>query len=152
MQGVEAPIATTEEPVWRGRVKRALIVTAAVSPFVVALGLRLPVCPSATFLGVPCPGCGLTRATLTAFDGRLMDAFQLHPLFFFVTPLYVGFIVTAAWTYVRGPDPSRRPNPHLGKIIGAIMGLALVLMLAVWVARFFGWLGGPVPVERFRGF
>jgi hypothetical protein len=69
-----------------------------------------------------------------------------------LTPLYVGFVVTAAWTYVLGPRPGARPNPKLGKIVGAFIGLTLFLMLAVWTLRFFGWFGGPVPIERFRGF
>ncbi len=32
-------------------------------------------------LGVPCPGCGLTRAWLAFFEGNLHQAFEFHPLF-----------------------------------------------------------------------
>ena len=33
-------------------------------------------------IGVPCPGCGLTRAYLCLFNRNLKEAFYLHPLFF----------------------------------------------------------------------
>jgi hypothetical protein len=141
------------ETPWRGRVKRAAIVGLAVSPLAIALALKLPVCPSAALLGVPCPGCGLTRATVALFQGHFAKAFALHPLVPVLTPLYVGFIITAAWTYVRGPGaPARRAHPIRGKIVGALLGFTLFLMLALWALRFFGWFGGPVPIERFSGF
>jgi hypothetical protein len=137
---------------WRGRIQRAAIVAAATSPLLLAIVLELPVCPTAALLDVPCPGCGLTRATLAFARGDFATALRLHPLVPLLTPLYVGFVLTAAWTYVRGPRPGARSNPKLGKIVGAFIGVTLFLMLAVWALRFFGFFGGPVPIERFRGF
>jgi hypothetical protein len=148
----ELAIASEAESPWPGRLKRAAIVAAATSPLVLAIAFELPVCPTAALLDVPCPGCGLTRATLAFARGDFAGALRLHPLVPVLTPLYVGFVVTAAWTYVLGPRPGARPNPKLGKIVGAFIGLTLFLMLAVWALRFFGWFGGPVPIERFRGF
>jgi len=31
--------------------------------------------------GIPCPGCGLTRAVILALGGDFRGAFQIHPLF-----------------------------------------------------------------------
>lgn len=31
--------------------------------------------------GLPCPGCGLTRANLLFFTGNFYEAFLMHPLF-----------------------------------------------------------------------
>jgi hypothetical protein len=152
VQDAQVPIVAAAEPVWRGRVKRALLVGVAVSPFVLAFALELPLCPSAALLGIPCPGCGLTRATFAALDGRIGDALHLHPLVFLLTPLYVGFLVATAWSFVRGPAPIPQRPSAFGKIVGVVMGVALVLMIGVWVARFFGVFGGPVPVERLRSF
>jgi hypothetical protein len=152
VQSIELPASAGHESVWRGRLKRAGIVALATSPLVAALALRLPVCPTATFLNVPCPGCGLTRATVAALGGQLGEALALHPLVFLLTPLYLGFVLTAVYTYVRGPEPGRRLHPALGKLVGVVMGIALVLMIGVWAARFFGWFGGPVPLEPFPGF
>lgn len=42
-------------------------------------------------IGVPCPGCGLTRAYLSLFNGNLKEAFYYHPLFFI--PLLVIIVI-----------------------------------------------------------
>ncbi len=34
----------------------------------------LPGCFLQAFLGIPCPGCGLTRSILAFFEGRLQDS------------------------------------------------------------------------------
>ncbi len=31
--------------------------------------------------GLPCPGCGLTRANVLFFTGHFYEAFMMHPLF-----------------------------------------------------------------------
>ncbi len=38
-------------------------------------------CISMLLLGLPCPGCGLTRANLLFFSGKFYEAFMMHPLF-----------------------------------------------------------------------
>ncbi len=150
MQDVELPLPRAEQSPWRGRAKRAAIVTLAASPFLAGMALKLPMCPSASLLGVPCPGCGLTRATIAALTGNLSEALHLHPLVFLLTPIYVGFLLTAGFTYVRGAEPVRPPSKWLTKAVGILFGVALVLMIAVWMLRFFGLFGGPVPVETYR--
>jgi drug/metabolite transporter (DMT)-like permease len=37
--------------------------------------------------GMPCPGCGMTRAYLHLFKGDLAGAFYFHPLFWLIPPL-----------------------------------------------------------------
>lgn len=46
-------------------------------------------CPFRFFLGVSCPGCGITRAWLSFFKGDLSLAFYYHPLFLTVAPMAV---------------------------------------------------------------
>ena len=38
-----------------------------------------PVCPTALLLGIPCPGCGLTRATLALLRGDIAGALPSSP-------------------------------------------------------------------------
>jgi hypothetical protein len=115
-----------------------------------AVALEVPFCPTATLLGVPCPGCGLTRATLSLLRGELMEALRLHPLVLLLSPLYLGLIAAAALGYVRGPRaaaPSARPSLWLDRRVTRMAWALLGLVLAVWVARFFGAFGGPAPVR-----
>lgn len=126
--------------------KRLLHVFIGLVPLVGAILVDAPMCPSATMTGIPCPGCGLTRATLSALQGNFAEAFHFHPLFWFVTPLYVGMLGSLGWSYVRGGGyvPSQRFN----KIATAVAITAFVLIIGVWVSRFFGAFGGPVPLVR----
>src|SRR4051812_42162582 len=110
--------------------------------------LRLPFCPLAGVLGVPCPGCGLTRATLALCHGDLKHALELHPLVLVLAPLFIGAMSSAAISYVRGPRALRPMRPWLAsRTVSALASLLLLATLGVWGARFFGYFGGPVQVE-----
>ena len=44
---------------------------------------RLPTilrCPFKFITGLPCPGCGMTRATLSLFKGDMLSSFYYNPL------------------------------------------------------------------------
>ena len=43
-----------------------------------------PGCPQQAFLGISCPGCGMTRAYLELIRGNVGGAFFYHPGFFLV--------------------------------------------------------------------
>lgn len=97
-------------------------------------------CPTAGLFGVPCPGCGLTRAALAALTGHPAEALRLHPLVFVATPALGMLVVSSVYQprWLRGPRVSRALE---------IGGAALVVaLLVVWALRFAGALGGPVPV------
>ena len=56
----------------------------------------------------------------------------------------------AALGYVRGPRTATapaRPSLWLDRRVTALAWALLGLVLAVWVARFFGAFGGPAPVR-----
>jgi hypothetical protein len=111
----------------------------------------LPFCPMAGVLGIPCPGCGLTRATLAAIHGDVRAALRLHPLVFVLTPLLVWSISAAALGYVRGPSAHSRPKLWFSSRTATLLASALLIAtLGVWGVRFFGYLGGPAPVVTFR--
>ena len=44
-------------------------------------------CPFRFFLGIPCPGCGITRALFSFVTGHIHEAFHYHPLFL-VMPVF----------------------------------------------------------------
>jgi hypothetical protein len=112
-----------------------------------AVLLDAPLCPSAALLGIPCPGCGLTRATLALLRGDVRTAFHFHPLVFVLSPLFIGLLASALVDYVRGPIQRARRRSWNTPWLGRALWLLLALMLGVWVARFFGAFGGPAPVH-----
>jgi Protein of unknown function (DUF2752) len=126
--------------------KRLLYVALGISPLVGALFLNVPLCPTAAVLGIPCPGCGLTRATLAAVQGHFAQALHFHPLVFFVTPIYLGVLTSLGWGYVRGG--ARLPSRRAGTLMTTLAIVLFVSLTGVWLARFFGAFGGPVAVER----
>jgi len=50
------------------------------------------ICPFKAVTGLPCPGCGMTRAFLHLADGDIAGAFHFHPLFWLVPILIVVMI------------------------------------------------------------
>jgi hypothetical protein len=59
----------------------------------VAAGVGGWPCPVKAALGIPCPGCGLTRATLALLGGEFAAALRLHA---FAPVLLLGLAAVAA--------------------------------------------------------
>lgn len=130
---------------------RLFIAAVVWAPFVVGFAFDATICPLAAAFDLPCPGCGLTRATVAAFNGDFSAAFSYHPLFFAITPLYIYGLTSGTIALVRGPK--KRPEPlkppsALAKLFSGLLIVLLVAMLAVYFLRFAGFLGGPVPVGK----
>jgi hypothetical protein len=60
------------------RVALAVAAVAAVQVAGVAAGVGGWPCPLKAALGIPCPGCGLTRATVSLLRGEFAAAFGAH--------------------------------------------------------------------------
>jgi len=92
---------------------------------------------------VPCPSCGITRATRLALAGDFGGATRMHPLWFVVVP-YVGVLLavqTVAYAR-RGEFLALERNVIVRRTGQAV----LVALIVVWIARFAGAFGGPCPV------
>jgi len=87
------------------------------------------VCPFKAAIGIPCPGCGMTRAYIAALRGYFKSAFYWHPLFP-LAPVLTGAL--AVYTFAK--------KPHTRKIAEIILIAVAVLFVAVWVFRLAnGW-------------
>jgi hypothetical protein len=128
--------------------RRAFVATGlAVLGFVFA-AFGPPFCPSALFLGVPCPGCGLTRATVAMLHGDFSKALHLHPLAPILVPLFGGALFLVLFDYVRGPErPRATPAWWTSRTATLAFSGLLAALLGVCFAGYFG---GPVPVETWR--
>lgn len=129
------------------RARRLLVIAALVLVFALVVAFELPLCPTATFLGVPCPGCGLTRASLALLRADFAAALAWHPLSPLMTPLLALLVGRAALAYVGFVPPSRPDDARRARWTTRVGLVLLALLLGVWAARFFGAFGGPVPVS-----
>jgi len=109
------------------------------------LVLGLVPCPFALFLRIPCPGCGLTRASWRLFQGDLDGALHFHPLVFVLLPGLAVFGAVSAWQYLRTGSHGTLAA-GAGRRTNVLLIVFLVLLLGVWISRFFGAFGGPVEV------
>jgi hypothetical protein len=117
----------------------------------------IPVCPMAGFFGIPCPGCGMSRATHALLLGDIHQAFAMHPLVFVILPLLTVFAGHRLWGYSRGVnvelgavlEPARESEHarRRRRIINLVLLLIASSLFLVWGIRFCGYLGGPAPVE-----
>lgn len=126
----------------------------ASTPLVV-LGLLalidLPICPTRLGIGVPCPGCGLTRATIAAMHLDLAGVLRYHPLAPILTPVVAWSFakpVLLALGWIKQSWVDRLPSAP--QILWVVLGLAMAVL---WVARLMGHLGGhPDPIDLTQGY
>lgn len=84
-------------------------------------------CPTSLTLGLPCPGCGMSRALGLATHGRPTEAFSYHALW----PLVLGYF-TFLWVY-KLTETARGEAPKLPTYrIGAV---AIFVLMGFWVLR-----------------
>ena len=119
---------------------RALRLAVIMAPVVALTLADLPICLTAALTGLPCPGCGLSRAGEALVSGDLVTAMQFNPLAPLIVPIAaVGFVHGAVRYVVFGRTNYARWVPWA-------VGALLAALVVVWIARFFGAFGGPVAV------
>lgn len=85
----------------RGLLFRLLMLLLACGVLMLALWLNIG-CLFRNITGIPCPGCGMSRAWLAALRLDLITAFRYHPMFWSVPVLmayclFDGQIVGRKW-------------------------------------------------------
>ncbi|HJL17087.1 MAG TPA: DUF2752 domain-containing protein [Sandaracinaceae bacterium LLY-WYZ-13_1] len=114
------------------------------------MAFDVPVCPSKNLLGVPCPGCGLTRATEAMVTGDFVAMLRFHPMAPLLAPAVLFSLVRV--TLVSAGAVRTRRDP-LGKLPNWFWGSVAAVLVGLWVARIAGFLGGhPDSVDFTHGF
>jgi hypothetical protein len=129
---------------WSSRVGRSATLLGVVGAAVLLIGSRVPLCPVARLTGCPCPGCGLTRATLEILRGNLSLAFALQPFAFLVSPLLASLLLVAGFRYWSLGSP--RLPLKLRRVAERVAVPIALIMVVFWALRFAGFWAGPVPV------
>lgn len=96
------------------------------------VAVDIPLCGFKAVFGVPCPGCGMTRALSALLIGDLSAAFRYHPLVYVLGP------AVAAFAFV---DIALRKPLRPTWIVTAVLTFGVV-SISLWVARLGGALGG----------
>jgi len=110
----------------------ALAVLFAASFLLPGTGLGITTCAFKNTIGVPCPGCGLTRSFVAVSHGRPATAFREHPLGVFI---YAGLAVYMA-KWALEASIRRRLLARLEERARVPVLWALVLgMMGVWLCK-----------------
>jgi hypothetical protein len=143
------PIEATERsprPPPRARLARALSVFALFGGVALLILWGAVPCAFARMTGHPCPGCGSTRAVYALARGDLVEllhANPLGPLMALLVAVFGAHVVSVVW---RDGSTAAVSDSRLGRLLVRATLVVALGQVALWGARFFGALGGPVVV------
>lgn len=112
---------------------RALIITILI--FVIAFLLKIE-CPIHKFIGIYCPGCGITRMFVSLFELNFYQAFRYNPLLFiyliFLGVYYLYYLIMRT----LGKKPIKLSDKFLYVIIviTVLFGMLRNINLFSWLA------------------
>ncbi len=126
--------------------KKALVLGLIYAVFGLLLFAGAVPCLFASVTHMPCPGCGSSRAVWALLHGDLSTVLRMNPTGP-VVALILGILgALSLHSMLTTGDLKRFADSRVTKISNrVIIGLA-VISFVLWTARFFGYLGGPVPV------
>jgi hypothetical protein len=112
-----------------------LALTAAAVAHLAANAVGLPgwVCPWKAATGIPCPGCGLTRATIHLVRGDVAGALHLHP---FAPVAVAGIALIVAAAILPAPPRNRLVQAVARVDPGGLTSMVLLAaLIAVWLLK-----------------
>lgn len=87
--------------------------------------------------GIPCPGCGSTRAVAALYRGHIKEALEFHPLIFITLALIAVYIFTFILRLVFKKNffdrfPKKWLNIFLWCIFGLYIGVYAIRMILLY--------------------
>jgi len=96
-------------------------------------------CPFKVATGLPCPGCGMTRAAIALLHGDPATSLFFHPL---AVPLVAAAVVIGlvdGWYWWRSRKPGAPPAPPSWLIERVMLSpapwVAIAVLVVVWLVR-----------------
>ncbi len=127
-------------------VKRALGAAGALAAFAAVLATGLVRCPTALLFGIPCPGCGTTRAARALLSLDVAGALRIQPLAPLVLVAFALLAARGVWLVARDGHARALGEGRFGRALVRLLVVAAALEVVVWALRWFGMFGGPVAV------
>ena len=98
------------------------------------------ICPWRMIFGLPCPGCGLTRAFLLVLQGKLYEATVIHP---FWIPLVILLLAFLAVRYFVIDNIILKRAMNVLKVCAIIM---IILGVIYYIYRMIMWYPDKAPM------
>lgn len=93
----------------------------------------ITVCPVKLLFGVPCPGCGMTRAAGMVLSGNIAEGIQMNPNVILVTIIAVAAPFVLAANIFYGKDYTKTIDRWLGK--KPAMACFVVFETIIWICN-----------------
>jgi hypothetical protein len=93
-------------------------------------GAQYTICAFRRVTGIPCPGCGLTRAMAALARGEWLLALHFHPF----APLILGE-AAALWAAIGAAVVRRRPFTLPPGLLQQLVIWQAAALLALWLGR-----------------
>lgn len=113
-----------------------MIFAAILALFELASTLTRIGCPFRFLTGIPCPGCGMSRAALALVTGHVGAAWAYHPLVFVVIPYLI-------YLFLGSEDTLRKR-----RIKNAVSAVVILGFLVLYVLRL---ASGELAVDLSKG-
>lgn len=93
------------------------------------------VCPSKLLYGLPCPGCGITRATLMALHGDIIKALAFNPNCLFAITFIFAFPFVVCLSIFKKKDYTSYSYHRINKCIGNKFFLTVFIFIesCIWL-------------------
>lgn len=96
-------------------------------------------CPMVMLTGLPCPGCGMTRAVCSILKGNFAAAWELHPFSYAFLVLALVFVIRR---YIL-----QKEIKSLAKYLAAVF----VGMIVFYIYRMIRFFPGNPPMSYYYG-
>lgn len=78
---------------YKNKIKNILFFILITIIYIITLKILNISCPIKYITGLSCPGCGMTRAVISALQFKFTDAFYYHPLWIIMPPIAIILII-----------------------------------------------------------
>lgn len=100
---------------------------------------NIVVCPSKLLYHIPCPGCGITRATIMGFRGDFFIAIKLNPN----VVLSISFVITYPLLAIASLLSHKHLIPYTYKLLDRklknkiVLCIVLLSELTIWICNIY---------------
>lgn len=124
--------------VWKDIKQYKWLITAFVVWNVIVRSVFHAFCPVLICIGIPCGGCGITRAIWFILTGQFERGMQLNP----VAPIWIGILLYVILVrYILGKSMKR---------IYVYLGIAVGISLAIYLYRMVTLFPGNPPLVFYK--